>query len=97
MLCICTSAIADTGVKGILIDAQTGKPVADANILLRDQAIFVVSGADGVFTISNAAPGSDVLEIIASGFDDNYTDVTLTDGMVKNIGEIKLTPSGFEA
>lgn len=66
LACMATAAVADTGVKGTLVDAQTGKPVAGANILLRDQAIFVVSGSDGVFTISNAAPGGDVLEIIAS-------------------------------
>lgn len=97
LLCVCSAAIADTGLKGTLTDAQTGKPVADANILLRDQAIFVVSGSDGVFTISNAAPGPDVLEIIAPGYNDSFTDVSITDGIVKNIGEIKLTPAGFEA
>jgi len=91
-----TAAVADTGVKGTLVDAQTGKPVAGANILLRDQAVFVVSGTDGVFTISNAAPGGDVLEIIASGYEDAYQDVSIKDGMMHNIGDIKLTPSDFE-
>lgn len=57
LLCLVAPALADTGLKGTVIDAQTGKAVSDANILLRDQAIFVVSGQDGVFTISNAAPG----------------------------------------
>lgn len=90
-------ALAQTGVKGTVVDAATGRPVADANILLRDQALFVVTGSDGVFTISNAAPGSDVIEIIASGFDDNYTDVELKRNMMINIGEIRLTPAGFSA
>ncbi len=97
LACLATAAVADTGVKGTLVDAQTGKPVAGANILLQDQAIFVVSGSDGVFTISNAAPGGDVLEIIASGYEDAYQDVRLNDGMMVNIGEVKLTPAGFEA
>ena len=44
LLCLVAPALADTGLKGTVIDAQTGKAVSDANILLRDQAIFVVSG-----------------------------------------------------
>lgn len=97
LLCVTLPAIADTGIKGTVVDAQTGRAVEGANILLRDQAIFVVSGTDGVFTISDAAPGADVLEIIASGYDDRYVDVTLSDGMVRNLGEVRLTPAGFES
>lgn len=97
LLCVTLPAIADTGIKGTVVDAQTGRAVEGANILLRDQAIFVVSGSDGVFTISDAAPGADVLEIIASGYDDRYVDVTLSDGMVRNLGEVRLTPAGFES
>ena len=97
LLATAATAFADTGLKGTVVDSQTGAPVADANILLRDQAIFVVTGTDGVFTISNAAPGTDVLEIIASGYDDAFVDVTLTDGMMRNLGDIKLSVSGFTA
>ena len=97
LLCVTLPAIADTGIKGTVVDAQTGRAVEGANILLRDQAIFVVSGSDGVFTISDAAPGADVLEIIASGYDERYVDVTLSDGMVRNLGEVRLTPAGFES
>lgn len=97
LLCVTLPAVADTGLKGTVVDAKTGKAVGGANILLRDQAIFVVSGSDGVFTVSNAAPGTDVLEIIASGYEDAYVDVSLTDGMTKNIGDVRLTPAGFEA
>ena len=41
MLCLVFPALADTGLTGTLVDAKTGKAVADANVLLRDQAIFV--------------------------------------------------------
>lgn len=97
LLCIALPALAQTGLKGTVVDSQTGKPVEGANVLLSDQAIFVVTGSDGTFTISNAAPGKDVIEIIASGYNDSYTDVELTSGIMKNIGDIKLTASGFEA
>ncbi|MCM1370060.1 MAG: TonB-dependent receptor [Candidatus Amulumruptor caecigallinarius] len=95
LLCLAIPALAQTGLKGIIVDAQSGKPVADANILLRDQALFVVTGADGVFTISDAAPGTDVLEIIASGYEDTFRDVSINNGMMNNLGEIKVKPAGF--
>ncbi len=85
-LCLALQSLAATGLKGKLVDAQTGAPVTDANILLADQAIFVTSGSDGVFTISKAAPGKDVLEVIASGYEDAYIDVDIHDGMVRNLG-----------
>lgn len=97
LLLLVLPALADTGLKGTVVDTQTGKPVADANILLRDQAIFVVTGSDGCFTISNAAPGTDVLEIIASGFEDSFRDLYIAEGIMNNLGEIRLTPAGFEA
>ncbi len=95
-LCLALQSLAATGLKGKLVDAQTGAPVTDANILLADQAIFVTSGSDGVFTISKAAPGKDVLEVIASGYEDAYIDVDIHDGMVRNLGDIRLTPSAFD-
>lgn len=96
LLCMALPSLAATGLTGTLVDASTGKAVADANVLLRDQAIFVTTGSDGTFTISNAAPGTDVLEIIASGYADAWQDVTIVKDMVKNIGEIRLQPAGFE-
>ena len=97
LLVLALPGLAATGVKGTLVDATTGRPVADANVLLRDQAIFVTSGPDGVFTITNASEGKDVLEIIASGYEDKYVDVDLVGGMVKNLGDIKLSEAGFES
>ena len=97
LLVLWIPCMAATGVKGTLTDARTGAPVSNANILLRDQAIFVTSGSDGVFTISNAQHGKDVLEIIASGYNDTYIDVDIVAGMMKNLGDIKLDPSGFDA
>lgn len=89
--------LAATGLKGTVVDAATGRPVADANILLRDQAIFVTSGSDGTFTISDADPGTDVLQIVAFGYETLYQDVDILSGMVKNLGKVGLTPGGFDA
>lgn len=96
LLCIAMTALADTGVKGIVVDSRTGKPVADANVLLRERAIFVVTGSDGVFTISNTSPGEDVIDIIVSGYEDASQDVVLKENIVLNIGEIKVKAVGGE-
>ena len=89
--------LAQTGLKGVLVDAQSGKPIADANILLRDQQIFVMSGADGSFQITNAQSGTDVLQVIAFGYEDLYLDVDIIKDMVKNLGDIPMAVSGYDS
>lgn len=97
LLCSILPGFAATGVQGTLVDAVTGAPVVDANVLLRDGAQFVTTGADGHFRISNAAPGHDVLQIVAFGFNDLELDVDIKDGMVVDLGKISLQPSETDA
>ncbi|MDE6018355.1 MAG: TonB-dependent receptor [Muribaculaceae bacterium] len=87
------SAIAATGVKGRLKSSETGAPVADANILLRDQGLFTVSSADGYFSFESCAPGKDMLQIVAFGFEDLYVDIDLKEGATADLGVISLTQS----
>lgn len=86
LLCMALPTLAATGLTGLVVDARNGKPVADANIVLRGQGVFVVSGADGRFTISNAQPGETQLDIIAYGYDDFSQDVTVKSGIVADVG-----------
>ena len=88
--------LAQTGVRGTLVDGQTGRPIAKANILLTDQEIFVESGSDGTFQITNAQVGTDVLHIIAFGFDDLYLDVDIKQGLVQDLGIINMAVSGYD-
>lgn len=97
MLVIAMPSLAASGLKGRVVDANSGKAVQDANVLLRDQGIFVTTTADGTFTISNAAPGTDVLQVVAFGYEDQYVDVTIKNDLMHNIGDIKLTESGFDS
>lgn len=98
LLCLLCAvpAFAATGLKGTVVDAATKQPVGNANVLLSDQGILVVTDAGGHFTISNAQVGTDVLEIIATGFSDFYQDVNITGGMVRDLGEIKLNRAAFD-
>ena len=91
LLAFALPTLAASGVKGTLVDAATGKPVADANIFMRNQQLYVMGGADGVFSITKAAPGNDVLEISAYGYKDLDVDVNIPDGRVLDLGTIKLS------
>lgn len=98
ILCLALSlpALAATGVRGVIVDGTTSRPVANANVLLSDQAILVITDDTGSFSISNAQVGKDVLQIIATGYEDSYTDVNIVGGMVLDLGTISLTPSGYD-
>ena len=89
-------AAAPTGVKGTLVDSRNGRPIGDANILLNDQGIMVTSDAEGNFQISNAQSGTDVLQVIAYGYDDLYMDVDILRDIVKNLGTLKMKVSGYD-
>lgn len=96
LLCLVLPSLAATGLTGRLVDSHSGKAIEDANILLRNQSIFVTSGSDGSFSISNAAAGKDILEVIAYGYADAFIEVEIVNDIVKNIGDIKLEPNVLE-
>lgn len=98
MMLVALPALAQkTGLKGTVVDATTGKAIVDANVLLRDQAIFVTTGQDGTFSISNAQSGTDALQIVAFGYEDVIIDVDIVRGMMKNLGDIRMNVSGYDA
>ncbi|MDE6559521.1 MAG: hypothetical protein K2K29_06515, partial [Muribaculaceae bacterium] len=57
---------------------------------------MVHSDAGGFFQISNAQSGSDVLQVIAYGYDDLYVDVDIIRDIVKNLGELRMQVSGYD-
>lgn len=97
LLCLAFAlpSLAATGLKGTVVDATTSQPVVNANVMLRDQGILVITDGEGSFSISNANVGNDVLEIIANGYTDYSQDVELTGGMVRNLGVIKLVAESY--
>ncbi len=97
LLCGLLPAAAATGVQGTLVDATTGAPIADANILLRDGGRFVTSSTDGHFIISDATPGFDVLQVVAFGYNDLNVNVDIKEGLVIDLGTLKMTVSKTDA
>ncbi len=87
---------AASGLKGKLVDVSNGTPVADANLLLVDRALFTTSNANGEFEFPDADPGEDELQIIAYGYEDNNIIVHIVTGKIKDLGIIRLNPGGFE-
>lgn len=77
-------------VKGTVVDAVTGNPVAGAAVMLNDQGTVVITGPAGDFSISNANPGNDVIVIAAYGYNDLMQPVTLQSGVGSDLGSLRL-------
>lgn len=77
-------------VKGTVVDATTGSPVAGAAVMLNDQGTVVVTGPAGDFSISNVNPGNDVIVVAAYGYNDLSQPVILTSGDASDLGVLKM-------
>ena len=82
-----------TGLRGVVIDAKTGAPLPGATVILDAQGNTVVSGPEGHFTISDAQPGGDVVLVLAYGYKDLMRPVTLTAGVIEDLGTLRIEPS----
>lgn len=88
--------LAETGITGRVVTAQGHRPIGDANVLLRDQQRFVITDADGTFTITDIGGGADVLNVVAYGYEDVYKDITIKFDRITNVGDIVMTESAYE-
>ncbi len=82
-----------TGVAGKVVDAATGSPVAGASVFLDGQGISVTTDPSGDFRISNARPGTDVVVVVAYGYNDSSNPVDIISGDIANLGLIGLQTS----
>ena len=86
-----------TGVQGVVVDAKSGLPVADATVMLDYQGNAVSTGEDGRFVIDDAVPGTDQLLILAYGYMDCTREVYLSLDAVQDLGKILIEPVSFES
>ena len=86
-----------TGVQGVVVDAKSGLPVADATVMLDNQGNAVSTGEDGTFVIDDAVPGTDQLLILAYGYIDCMREVFLSSNVVEDLGRIMIEPVSFES
>lgn len=84
------------GVKGVIVDDASGKPVIGATVLLDNQGNSAVTGIDGGFLIDDAAPGNDNLTVLCLGYDELTQLVTIEPRHIADLGTLRLKESGFE-
>jgi len=54
-------------VKGVVVDAMTSAPVANATVTV-DSAIITHTGSDGTFSVTNVPSGSVDYAVVAEGY-----------------------------
>ena len=86
-----------TGVQGVVVDARNGLPVEGATVILDNQGIAATTGRNGDFLIDDARQGNDVLLVLCYGFKDLSLPVTLIDGVVEDLGVIRVEQLSFES
>ena len=91
-LFIALPVLAQTGVRGVVLEKDTNQPVAGAIVALDNQNITVTTSFDGSFRIANAKAGEDNLSIVSYGFKDFSQKVTIVANVVDDLGVIKVTP-----
>ncbi len=69
-------------ITGVVTEAESGQPVADAGVILVGTTIGARSGADGRFTISGVAPGRHLLRAARIGFAGKSDSVTVVAGQL---------------
>ena len=72
-------------IKGKIIDAGTGKPLAGVNVLVEHTSIGAASAADGVFTISKAPIGTFTLVASMMGYGKAEKEILITPGKAINV------------
>ncbi len=95
LLCSLPMLAQRTGIQGVVVDAESGKPVVGASVIVDGQNLLVLTGPAGDFLISNANVGSDNLSIMSLGYEDWSQEVHIVKNKVGNLGTIKLKGSSF--
>jgi hypothetical protein len=81
------------GVRGTILDVETGEPIPFIPIFLNDGSQYnALSADDGFYTISNVVPGTYSLNCRLMGYDSLSMDVTIEAGKIQNIN-VTLQPS----
>ena len=89
LLAVMPAFAQNTGVSGVVVDADSGQPIAGATVLLQ-QGSSAFTGPNGDFRISAAHTGDETLTVIAYGYKDIVTSVAIDSHSVTNLGTLKM-------
>ena len=94
LCCATTLAQQLLRMQGSVIDADTGKPVEYASVLLSDNGLWAISDDKGVFTIKGVPAGKNTLTVQCMG----YQKRTLHIDLQRNVDDItlKLKPNNLK-
>lgn len=72
-------------LRGFVYNADDGKPVAYANVVLKDTKLGAVASGEGYFTINNIPPGEYTLEVSFVGFKTHTETIQLASGKIQSV------------
>ncbi len=79
-------------VEGVIFDDQTGQPLEDVLIILKNSKLKTKTLADGSFGIDNVPPGNYMVSIIKTGFHEISLVRLSVDARMVTQFEVKMTP-----
>ncbi|HPL93642.1 MAG TPA: DUF2012 domain-containing protein [Paludibacteraceae bacterium] len=82
--------IAQTGIQGVVRNTTTGDGIADVQVVLKKNNVFVLTNEKGEFTFNELQAGSDVLEIVHPVYVAKPLQVTIAANRISNIGIIRV-------
>lgn len=82
------------GIRGKIVDARGGQPLANVAVQLGDHAYSAVSDAAGEFKFADVQPGDYVLKATAVGYRLTTADVHLTGGELQSV-QVILSPASL--
>jgi hypothetical protein len=89
-LLLSTVAFAQKGaIKGVVKDAKSGKPIAEALVEIKEAKVATTTDAGGKFEIGNLKTGSYAIEVSADDYQSYENSITVSEG-VTSVGTIEL-------
>jgi TonB-linked SusC/RagA family outer membrane protein len=74
-------AAQQASVSGRVTDAQTGRPIAAAQVSIAGTNLATQANVEGLYTIRNVPPGALTVRVLSIGYGDQSQQVTVTAGM----------------
>ena len=86
--------LAQTGVKGVIMDSQTGETLIGATVVLQGTNTGTATDTEGKFLLEGPA-GSYTLDITYVGYDNYEMGITIEEGKITNLGNLKIEASAI--